>query len=294
MSSHHGVIVITGANGFLGRSCCQAFTAAGFEVRALVRNPSACGDLQSVARGGLFHCNLPGNIDEAAFQGEVRVFLHCAYATIATTEDQTRRTNLEGTGALLRLARQAAIRQMVFVSSLSSHNAATSLYGRTKLQLEKLFDAPSDTIVRPGTIIGRGGVFERTREMLLRLPAVPLFFAGRKLQTIWIGDVCDGILAAVQRPVAGNLVLAHPQGVLLADFYRQIAALDGRSPKLVPFPGDLAIFLTSMAEKLGLQLPIHSDNLLGMKHLRRFDPTADLERLGIRPISFAESLRRLG
>jgi uncharacterized protein YbjT (DUF2867 family) len=37
-------VLITGANGFLGRACCHAFTAAGYRVRALVRNPAVAED----------------------------------------------------------------------------------------------------------------------------------------------------------------------------------------------------------------------------------------------------------
>jgi hypothetical protein len=39
--------------------------------------------------------------------------------------------------------------------------------------------------------------------------------------------------------------------------------------------------------------PISSDNLLGIKYLRRFDPVADLARLGFQSLSFQESLERL-
>src|SRR6266487_3942886 len=79
-NSGRGVILVTGANGFLGRHCCEAFTAAGFAVRALVRRPEASRDLRSVAPGGIFHCDLPAGIDECAFQGEVRAIIHCAHA----------------------------------------------------------------------------------------------------------------------------------------------------------------------------------------------------------------------
>jgi hypothetical protein len=54
--------------------------------------------------------------------------------------------------------------------------------------------------------------------------------------------------------------------------------------------GDLAVWLTAAAEKLDLHSPIRSDNLLGIKHARWFDPQPDMERIGIQPLSFAESL----
>src|ERR1017187_6884812 len=74
-------VLITGAAGFLGRACCAAFTLAGFQVRALVRNPAASTDLQPVSQGGIFRCDLPDAIDERALEGEPRALVHCAYET---------------------------------------------------------------------------------------------------------------------------------------------------------------------------------------------------------------------
>ena len=77
MSSAGQTVLITGATGFLGRAACAAFTAAGFQVRALVRNPAAAADLQPVAQGGIFRCDLPDVIDERALDGGARALIHC-------------------------------------------------------------------------------------------------------------------------------------------------------------------------------------------------------------------------
>ena len=76
MSSTGQTVLITGAAGFLGRAACAAFTAAGFQVRALVRNPAAAADLQPIAQGGIFRCDLPDAIDERALDGGVRALIH--------------------------------------------------------------------------------------------------------------------------------------------------------------------------------------------------------------------------
>ena len=47
-------VLVSGAAGFLGRRCCAALSAAGFEVAALVRNPAAAADLGAIAAGGIF------------------------------------------------------------------------------------------------------------------------------------------------------------------------------------------------------------------------------------------------
>ncbi len=286
-------VLITGANGFLGRAACAAFTAAGFPVRALVRNPKAAADLLPVAQGGIFRCDLPDAIDERALDGDVRALIHCAYETRSASAEQARRTNVKGTETLVRLGRQRAFRQLVFVSSMAAQERAASVYGKTKFELEKLFDGPGDTVIKPATIVGDGGVFQRTREMLRRLPVLPLFYADRRLQTIWIEDACQGLVDAVRKSLGGTVLLAHPESTPMREFYQGIAQIDGIRLKTCPFPGDLALFGIRLLEAIGLKPPITSDNLLGIKHLRQFDPAADLARLGLKPLSFQESLQRL-
>jgi NADH dehydrogenase len=293
MSFTDQTVLITGAAGFLGRAACASFTAAGFEVRALVRNPAAAADLQPIARGGIFRCDLPDAIDQRALEGGPRALIHAAYETRSASAEQARRTNLKGTEALIRLARQSAIPQLVFVSSMAAHESAASVYGKTKHELEKLFDHLSDAVIKPATIVGAGGVFQRTREMLRRLPLLPLFYADRRLQTIWIGDICQGLVRTVERSLGGTLLLAHPESTPMSEFYRAIAAVDGIKLKVCPFPGDLALFGIRLLEQIGLKPPITSDNLLGIKHLHHFDPVDDLTRLGLKPLSFQESLLQL-
>ena len=286
-------VLITGASGFLGRACCAAFTTAGFRVRALVRNPTAHSDLVTIAQGGVFRGDLPDGIDEAAFQGGLRALVHCAYETRSATPAEARRTNVGGTENLLRLSRAHQVRRVVFVSSMAAHDQAASVYGKTKFELEKLFTAPSDTVVKPATIIGPGGVFQRTREMLRRLPVLPLFYADRAMQTISLDDICRALVSIVQRDIPGTVNLAHPDATPMREFYSGIAAVDGIALKAVPFPGEVALLSIGLLEKIGVKPPITTDNLLGIKHLRYFDPRGDLARLDLRPLSFKESLRRL-
>lgn len=283
-------IVITGASGFLGRACCAAFTSAGYSVRALVRNLDAQQYLQSVSDGGVYLASMPDRIDEKAFKGAVRAVIHCAYATTGGDQQAAQETNLAGTRRLRELTQRYAIPQFVFISSMAAHKAARSTYGVTKWQLEQEMTASSDTVVKPGTIIGPGGAFERVREMVRKLPAVPLLYGDRQLQTIWIEDVSAGIVEIVRRNVTGTIILAHPDTVSMREFYQKIADIELPGKMLIPVSGDLALCAVTVLERFGLRLPISSENLLGIKYLHRFDPLPDLRRLGLEPLNFQQSL----
>ena len=106
--------------------------------------------------------------------------------------------------------------------------------------------------------------------MLRRLPVLPLFYADRRLQTIWIDDVCQGLVRTVERSLGGTVLLAHPESTPMREFYRGIAAVDGIRLKVCPFPGDLALFGIRLLEQIGLKPPITTDNLVAhQSHLRR-------------------------
>jgi hypothetical protein len=150
--------------------------------------------------------------------------------------------------------------------------------------------APSDSIVKPGTIIGQGGIFERTREMVRKLPIVPLLYGDRQLQTIWIEDVCTGIVETVRRSVTGTVILAHSETISMREFYRKITDIESPGKKLIPVSGDFSLRAVTMLERLGLRLPVSSENLLGIKYLHHFDSLPDQQRLGLNPLSFQQSL----
>ena len=286
MSEAKRTVIVTGANGFLGMFCCQAFRSKGFDVLGFVRDPGmAAKSLQGVR---LFKYQLSDQIDRSAFSGNIDAVIHCA-------NDPVLKTNVEGTGRLLDLSQQSGVRQFIFISSLAAHPEARSSYGRSKYEIEKRVAAQNQVIVKPGTIVGPGGLFQRTREMVRRSLVLPVFYGGqRRLQIIWIEDLCKFIVKIVEEQLKGTFVLAEEKGVKIRDFYRLIAILEGKKRDMtVPFPGDVALMLVWMMEGIGVKLPISSDNLLGLRHLKSFSSEGIETRLGLKIAPFVESLKCL-
>ena len=286
-------VLVSGASGFLGRECCATLAAIGYSVTALVRRPESCRDLCSVAAGGVYRCELPHNFDLEAFRQPARALVHCAYETRSASRENSRRTNVDGTKALVEAARGSGIRHIVFISSLAAHAEAKSIYGCTKYELESLFGDGGSTVIKPATIIGPGGVFQRVREVVRTLPVIPLFYCNRTIQTIWIGDICAAIAAVIQRSVPGTVVAAHPEAIPIRDFYSEIAGIEKKRARFLSFRGDLALLGIRALESAGIKPPISSDNILGMKYLQHVDPRDDLHSLGIQPLSFLESIEKV-
>jgi nucleoside-diphosphate-sugar epimerase len=180
----------------------------------------------------------------------------------------------------------------VFISSIASHPQSASYYGRSKALLESSLDPRRDLIIRPGLILANdGGLFGRMRRSIGRTGVVPLFWGGRQIvQTIHVDDLCLAIERAIERGCVGALSVAELEGMPLRSFLRMLARELGRRPLLLPLPGGPVLTLLRLLERLGLRLPLSSENVLGIKAMRQVPTSADLALLGIRPRSARESL----
>jgi nucleoside-diphosphate-sugar epimerase len=288
------VVLVTGATGLLGRGLCAYLSNRGYEVRALLRSGAEGGASAQPGVPATYKCNLPDEIDPRAFEGPIRALMHCAYDTRFTDRATSERTNVLGTERLLRLSRERQVSQFIFVSSLSADPDVKSYYGQSKLAAEALLDPARDLIVRPGLILGPGGLFLRMRKLVRALPVIPLFYGGQQpVQTVWLGDLCQAIVQAMEMRLTGIIRVAEAEGLSMKAFYAELCRLEGKRRWLVPFPGSLALLALRAIENLGVAAPISSENLLGLKALKHHDVAGDLAKLGLSVLSFRESLRKL-
>jgi NADH dehydrogenase len=281
-------VVVTGAAGFLGGHLCRALATRGFAVRALVRRPDAATLPAEVRVGRL---DLPDTIDADVLRG-ADVVVHAAWATRETDAARAERQNVEGTRRLLEAAHGAGAR-VVFVSSVAARADAPNAYARTKHAAERLCDPARDLVVRPGTILARGGggIFGLMRDLMQKLHVVPLFGGGRQpLQTVHIDDVCEAVARAIERDVTGAINVAEPDALDFRDVLRMTAARSRTRCVFVPLPFGPVLAAVRTMERLGLPTPLRSESLLGMQGLQAVPVADDLRRLDLRVRPVAESL----
>ena len=273
-------VAVTGATGFIGRHLCDHFRRLGWSVRALVRNT---GNYPFREPGvELVACSLPDQIDERGLAG-VSALVHAAYMTRFVDRASAERVNDLGTHRILDAGRVAGVSKFLFISSQSAHAAAESYYGRSKLALEHLF-GPNDVVLRSGLVIGRDGdgLFHRICGTLERSSVVPLFGGGRQpIQTVHVADLCAAIEAGLARGVAGTFTVAHPRALEMREFLATIARRLVRKPWFVPLPLGPVLLALRAIETLRIPFPVSSENLLGLKCLRAYDTSDDLQRLGV-------------
>jgi nucleoside-diphosphate-sugar epimerase len=274
------ITAVTGASGMLGRHVCADLLRRGFEVRALVRDPSRLDVRPGLAVG---RCDLPETIDESLLAG-ASALVHCAYATRETDLEQARLVNEEGTRRLLEASRRAGIPRFVFISSVSAQADAPNYYARSKHAMEGLLDPNRDLIVRPGLILAREGhgLFQQMRDVMVRTHLVPLFGGGRQpLQTVHVDDLCEAIARALERGLTRSLNVGEPDPVSLSAFMRMLANRLRVRCLFLPLPFAPTLTVIRAIEKLRVPFPLRSESLLGIKALRKVPVSEDLRRLDL-------------
>ena len=269
-------VAITGAGGFLGSALTRRLLADGMEVHALTRRPLSLPGLHWQAY------ELGGPLPPPAFFANLDSVVHAAFS-MGAAGPALEQLNCSAALRLHAAARQHGL-HFIFISSMSAHAGAASSYGRAKWAIEQGLDPAVDAIVRPGLILGPGGVYQRMQATMRRAPVIPVFYGGTQpVQPIALADLVAALEQILRLRLAGIFNLGAPEAITIRQLYGRMLAAAGLRRPLLPLPGDLTRLLLRAGEMLGLSLPLTAENLLGQKHLRMFETTASFARLGLAP-----------
>lgn len=232
--------------------------------------------------------------EEESVFAEADYLVHCAYSQFSTENPESDKVNIEGTSRLLALSRKYKFKKIIFLSSLSAHSEARSHYGKTKLFLESLFDTKSDLILKPGMVLGNGGLFKSIEEIIIKNKFIPVIGNGKQpVQSIDIDDLAEIIKIGIEKNISGVYPAAGPEVFVMKELYKAVSAHAGKSNVFVPFPYWCAFLLIFLAKMVNIKLPISKENIIGLKHNKKYDVIKTLNTFGIRFINYKESLNKL-
>lgn len=290
-------LLVTGANGFVGRAVVAHLSARGGPVRAGVRQ----------ARGGW-----PAGVEEAvmgdlspamdagqALAG-VDTVVHCAaraHVLKETSEDPAalfRQINTEATLALARQAVQAGVRRFIFISSIGVNGAETkgrafrhddapaphSPYAQSKHAAELGLRAlAADTglevvIIRPPLILGaepKGNLATLNKVIARGLPLPFALVSKNRRDLVSLETLCSLIDTVADHPAAAGQTFLVSDGAPLSTraLLERMAADQGRSATLIPLPPSGFSWLLNMAGKGGLASQLLGDLEVDIDHTRR-------------------------
>jgi len=245
------LVFLTGATGFVGHHVLGELRAAGYRVRALVRDRSAAVDCE------LVHGDLrrPGELARAI--DGCRYIVHCAalYSFSPAHRHDIALINVQGTAGLLEAARVAGVERAIVTSSSAALGAARngrpateidwapagapSVYHDSKVEQERVAFASRVPVVTllPTTPIGPGDAKPTPTGRLIvdfargRIFAKPPRTGG--LNLVAVEDVARAHVAALTRARSGERYIVGAENVTLEDLWKMLAALTGRrAPRL--------------------------------------------------------------
>ena len=243
-------VLVSGANGFVGRALCSYLATQGHGVAPVVRRASCLA-------GEVIVGDIDGTTDWTAALAGCDAVVHLA-ARVHVMNDAAhnplalfRATNLEATLNLARQAAQAGVKRFVFISSIKVNGegrdapyretdvpAPKEAYAISKWDAEQgLQRIAADTglevvILRPPLVYGPGvkANFMRLLRMVKRGWPLPLGAILNRRSLLYLGNFVDAIRVCVEHPTAGGQIFLLDDGepVSTPELIRALARAMGR------------------------------------------------------------------
>jgi uncharacterized protein YbjT (DUF2867 family) len=287
------MLLLTGATGLVGSAVLRRLTARGAPVRCLVRDPRRLGAERVRVQLSIGDLSDPASWRHA-LRG-VKTVVHLA----ATERDQPRATieEIDGLAAsrLLRAAERAGAERFLWLTPLGATPHHESRVHRAKALAEGAVAASGlHTTTLAGSLVYAPGDRRLQRlERLALLPVVPLLGrGGARTQPIWVDDVADCVLRALDDSAVGRYELAGPDVLSHRDVARLALRAAHRRRRLLPVPVAVARPLLRAHEALAGPTAFATWEEAELLTVDMLTPTgtADAERLGVRPRRMADVL----
>lgn len=257
--------VVTGAFGYTGRYIASRLLAMGQEVRTITGHPDRPDPFGGRVKVFPFHFDNPRELAKSLEGADT---LYNTYWVRFARGDVSFDRAVENTKILIRAAREAGIRRVVYVSITSASSASSLPYFRGKGILEEVVAASglSYAIVRPTVIFGDEDILINNIAWLLRrFPVFPVFGSGQyRIQPVYVEDMADITVRSGQEE--GNVVrdAVGPETYTYEELVRLIAAKIHRSVRITHIQPGTALFLARRIESLVGDVVITRDEIEGL------------------------------
>ena len=282
-------ILVTGANGFVGKALCESLLQRGHRVRAVVRKAPSASATPAAAIETATVADIDAETDWSAALSGMDVVIHLAARVHVMRESaddplaEFRRVNVAGTEHLARCAAASGVKRLVYVSSIKVNGEATAggqkyaesdtpapqdPYGISKHEAEQaLHRVAQETgieivIVRPPLIYGpevKGNFIQMLKVLSAGIP-LPLASVDNRRSLLYLGNLVDALSACATHPSAAGqtYLVSDGEDVSTPELLRLLANAAGQPARLFPCSPRMLKALARLAGK-GPQ----ADRLLG-------------------------------
>jgi nucleoside-diphosphate-sugar epimerase len=272
-------IFLTGGTGFTGTYVARRLIERGHAVRALVRPTSDCG-------------SLPAGIET------VRGILEDAEGLSSYMRGADALVNVASIGfghvpGIVRAAHEARVGQCVFFSTTALFTRLNAKSKSVRIEAERVIrESGLDwTILRPTMIYGsaRDRNICRLVRYLARFPVIPVFGNGRALQQpVYVDDLANAVVKVLDSSLTVRNTYNLPGAAALSfnEVIDTIVSKLGRRVRKVYLAAAPFIVTLRSIERLGIVLPIKSEQLERLNEDKSFDYGEAIRDFSYEPIPF--------
>lgn len=278
---HRPKILVTGANGFIGKALCEKLLADGWPVVGAVRTDRAAGNLPAGIESLTIGDIGPHTRWKAALSG-VDSVIHLAARVHVLEEAESdaisayRQVNVAGTQCLAQTAADMGVRRFIFMSSVkvngdgkpapyTEHDRPmpTDPYGISKYEAEQALQEISGrtglelVVLRPPLVYGPHvkANFLQLLNLVAKGVPLPLARVKNKRSLVSMANLMDALTTCILHPKAAGRTYLVSDGadISVPGLIKKIALALGKPPLVFPFPIAL---LRLLAKILGKTDPV--------------------------------------
>lgn len=304
-------LLVTGANGFIGRAVCVEALRRGLQIKGALRGDRAMPEGVQTTEVG----EIGDETDWRAALSGVDTVIHTAARVHVMNEHaadplaEFRKVNVLGTANLARQAALAGVRRFVYVSSIKVNGEGTfgnrgysaedepspvDPYGVSKWEAEQaLWHIAGETglevvVVRPPLVYGPGVKGNFISLMTAVSKGIPLPLAGveNARSLVYLGNLVDALIVCATHPAAAGRTYLISDGMAVSTgrLMGELARALGCPNRVFYFP---PLLMRAAAALLGRSAQV--DRLLGS--LRVNDEALRLELKWLPPYTFEQGLQ---
>ena len=293
-------VLVTGANGHLGRRLLRELAARGDAPRALVRSRVAADALARIAGATPVEVWTADYADAGSIEEAATGCTHVVHLVGILKESPTSRyvdAHERASRAIALAAERAGAKRVVTVSILGTDPESRNACLRSKGRAERILleGKVPVTVLRVPMVLGPGEHAAAALRARAAARVVWLVRGGASLeQPLDADDLVRAVLRALDDDSGAHRVLdlAGPESLTRRALVLRAAAILGKEPRIVPVPGWLARLC---ARVLGLlpSRPLTLPMLEVLEHDDRVDPAPACRALRLELAPLDATLRRV-
>lgn len=251
------MLLVTGANGFVGRHLVATLEGRGLAVRRALRAATVPAGPRDVVVGELDAADWSEALDGVSAVVHLAGLAHVDPRRVPDPLATYRRINTAATLRLAEAAARAGVQRFVFASSvkvmgesgtrpfeIDDAPAPADPYGVSKLEAERGLLArtggPTICIVRPPLVYGPGvrANFLKLMRLVARGVPLPLGRVENRRSLVSVGNLCDLLdrLATDATAPGGAYFVSDGEDLSTPGLIRRIGLALGRPARLLPVP----------------------------------------------------------